>query len=97
MVKIHEAEYVGGHQIRLRFDTGEEGIVDLSDLIARYSAAQPLADEKLFAEFTLDEWPTLVWPCGFDLSPEVLYERVTGRRPAWQRETVHESLPKYRP
>lgn len=97
MVKIQEAEYVGGYQIRLRFDTGEEGVVDLSDIVAHYSAAQSLKDERVFAKFTLDEWPTLVWPCGFDLSPETLYERATGKCPAWQSETVHEPLPKYRP
>ena len=36
-----------------------------------------------FKKFYLDEWPTLAWPCGFDLSPESLYERATGKRIEW--------------
>ena len=97
MVRILDAEYLGEYKIRLGFDTGEEGVADLRDVIARHAAAQPLIDPAEFARFSLDEWPTLVWPCGFDLSPEMLYERVTGKRPAWQQETVHEPLEAYRP
>ena len=94
MVRIQDAEYIGEYKVRLRFDTGEEGVADLGDVITRYAAARPLVEHAEFAKFTLDEWPTLVWPCGFDLSPEMLYERVTGKRPAWQQESVHEkSLP----
>ena len=33
-------------------------------------------------------------PAGFT---EMLYERVTGKRPAWQRETVHEAVERYKP
>jgi len=40
----------------------------------------------VFKRFTLDEWPTLVWPNGFDLSPEMLYERATGKRLSWLHE-----------
>jgi len=93
MVRIQEAVYMGEYSVHLRFDTGEEGVVDLSDVVEKYAAARPLIDHAEFAKFTLDEWPTLVWPCGFDLSPEMLYERVTGKRPVWQ---VHEATGRYR-
>jgi len=96
LVKIQDAEYIGEYKVRLRFDTGEEGVADLADVITRYSAARPLIEYAEFAKFTLDEWPTLVWPCGFDLSPEMLYERVTGKRPAWQQASVHEKTESYR-
>jgi hypothetical protein len=66
--------------VRLRFNTGEEGVADLTDLVARYPAARPLADPAELADSGLDEWPTLVWACGFDVSPETLYERATGKR-----------------
>lgn len=91
MARIEQADYVGDYKVRLRFDTGEEGVADLRDVIDSYAAARSLADPAEFAKFSLDEWPTLVWPCGFDLSPEVLYERATGKRPAWQQEVVHEA------
>ena len=96
MVRIQEALYMGEYSIHLRFDTGEEGVVDLSDVVEKYATARPLIDHDEFAKFSLDEWPTLVWPCGFDLSPEMLYERVTGKRPAWQQESVHEATGRYR-
>ena len=54
------------------------------------SAAAALRDTAVFKAFALDEWPTLVWPSGFDLSPEMLYERATGRTVAW----LHEGSPK---
>lgn len=96
MVRIQSAHYEGGYRVRLRFDTGEEGVTDLGDVIAKYEAARQLRDHSEFAKFTLDEWPTLVWPCGFDLAPEMLYERITGKRPSWQQsEMVHETREEY--
>ena len=97
MVRIQEAVYLEDFKVRLRFDTGEEGIVDLYDVINKYPAARPLLNRAEFAKFSLDEWPTLVWSCGFDLAPEMLYERVTGKRSAWQQETSHEAPGRYRP
>lgn len=98
MIRIQKAEYVGDYRILLLFDTGEEGVADLGDVITKFAAARPLLDRAEFAKFMLDEWPTLVWPCGFDLSPETLYERVTGKRPAWQQpSTVHEKEESYKP
>lgn len=91
MVTIEQAEYAGGYRIRVRFNTGEEGVADLSDVIARYPAASPLRDQEVFSSFYLDEWPTLAWPCGFDLAPETLYERVTGKPPSWLGASPHSS------
>ena len=81
--KITEALYAGGHRVALTFDTGESGVVDLSDLVAKYAAAHSLRDPALFACFTLDDWPTLTWDCGFDVSPETLYARATGKALRW--------------
>ncbi len=67
------------------------------DLLHKYKAAEPLLDKNEFKKFYLDEWPTLAWPCGFDLAPESLYERVTGKRADWQQsETVHEAREEYK-
>lgn len=95
MVRIQDASYLGGYRIRLRFDNGEEGVADLGDVVAGHEAAQSLRDPAEFARFTLDEWPTLVWPCGFDLAPEMLYERATGKRRGWRSDAVHEDEEKY--
>lgn len=58
---------------------GMSGVVDFTDILQKLPAAQTLADQKEFQRFYLDDWPTLVWPCGFDFSPEGLYARATGQ------------------
>jgi hypothetical protein len=80
MIGVSEAAYQDGYKIWVKFNTGESGVVDLFDLIQKYKVAAPLLDTNEFKKFYLDEWPTLAWPCGFDLAPESLYERVTGKR-----------------
>ena len=84
MVYIESAEYVGGYKIKLVFNTGESGVVDLSDVPDMFDAAKPLKDAAVFQQFFLDDWPTLVWPCGFDLAPEMLYQRATGKSSSWK-------------
>ena len=75
MIEVLEATYQEGYKVWLKFNTGESGVVDLKDLLHKYKAAEPLLDKNEFKKFYLDEWPTLAWPCGFDLAPESLYER----------------------
>jgi hypothetical protein len=41
MITIAEAQYENDYRIKLKFNTGEEGIADLSDNIERYSIAAP--------------------------------------------------------
>ncbi|MBE0546786.1 MAG: DUF2442 domain-containing protein [Rubrivivax sp.] len=89
MPRITEATYAGDYKVALRFDTQEAGIVDLHELIHKYEAAAPLRDPAAFARFRLDDWPTLVWDCGFDVSPETLYARATGKPVQW---TTDDSL-----
>jgi hypothetical protein len=80
MVYLQSAEYVSDYKIALVFNTGEQGVVNLVDIPSLFEVAKPLEDLSVFQSFFLDEWPTLAWPCGFDLAPEMLYERVTGKR-----------------
>ena len=86
MISIQEAKYQDGYRIWLKFNTGESGIADLTDLLHKYKAATSLLNTDEFKRFYLDEWPTLAWPCGFDLAPESLYERVTGKRVGWRAD-----------
>lgn len=86
IIKIVDARYQADYRIWLRFNTGEEGVVDFADIVEKYPAAKPLRDPAVFADFYLDEWPTLAWPCGFDFSPESLYERATGKAVPWLQQ-----------
>ena len=83
MIEVCEAQYQQEYKIWLKFNDGENGVVDLFDVISKYPVAAPLRDKNEFKKFYLDEWPTLAWPCGFDLAPESLYERATGKKVAW--------------
>jgi len=88
MITLTEAKYVDGYRIWTKFSDGLSGIVDFADIIQKFPAARPLADQNEFQRFYLDGWPTLAWPCGFDFSPESLYERATGQSVAWLHDDV---------
>ena len=92
MITLTEANYVDGYRIWIRFSDGQSGIVDFTDIIHRFPAARSLADVNEFQRFYLDGWPTLAWPCGFDFSPECLYERATGKKVAWLHDNSTEAL-----
>lgn len=83
IVNVQEARYLDGYRVWLKFNTGESGEVDLQDMIFKYKIATPLHDVEQFKQFKLDAWPTLTWDCGFDVSPETLYERATGKVIEW--------------
>jgi hypothetical protein len=78
-VYVSEAHYIKDFKIFLKFNTGESGEVDLRDIVYTYKIAEPLRDPVCFSKFYLDSWPTLAWDCGFDLAPESLYLRATGK------------------
>jgi len=92
MITLTDAKYVDSYRIWIKFSDGRSGIVDFAEIIQKYPVAQPLADLKEFQRFYLDDWPTLAWPCGFDFSPESLYERATGQSIAWLHNHQVEEL-----
>jgi len=83
IVHVKTADYLENYKLHLTFNTGESGEVDLEDIVFKYSAAAPLRNIEDFKVFELDEWSTIVWNCGFDVSPETLYERATQKRIEW--------------
>ena len=80
LVHVTAVEVVGDHRLRLRFEDGADGEVDLSDWEWR-GVFEPLADPDYFRLVELDqELGTIVWPNGADVAPETLHNWVTGRR-----------------
>jgi len=77
---ILEANYIKDYKIFIKFNTGESGEVDLKEIIHNYKIAEPLRSPDSFSKFYLDSWPTLAWDCGFDIAPESLYFRATGKK-----------------
>lgn len=70
---VARAEHLGGHRVRLRFDDGLEGEIDLAGALQGEVFA-PLRDPAYFARFSVDD--TLVWPNGADFAPEFLRDLV---------------------
>jgi len=72
MPVVIDAKYVSDYKIRVTFDNGEQGIVDLEKKLGR-GVFKPLKDKAYFKKFFVDGW-TISWPNGADIAPETLYE-----------------------
>jgi hypothetical protein len=76
---VTEVECPADYRLRLRFEDGVEGIVDVTELGAFTGVFAPLKDKTYFAQVRVDaDIGTICWPNGADLDPDVLYATVTG-------------------
>lgn len=92
IIHVTDAEYVGGYVLKLTFNTGETGEVDLEGELYGEMFA-PLQDAEQFKNFSVDEEiDTVVWSNGADFSPEFLYEKMKERQ-----LYVAESRTEYKP
>ncbi len=74
--KIVSLEPAGTYAIKVRFDDGVEGEIDLAQELDG-EMFEPLRDPQLFAQFRLDpDTRTIVWPDGADLAPEFVRQIV---------------------
>ena len=77
VLRIADAESIGGHSLLLTFSTGETRAVDALPLIERVGGPmfEPLLDPSYFSRVSVDSvCGTVVWPNGADLAPTALYE-----------------------
>ena len=71
--RLTKAEYVEGYKIKVSFEDGVVGIIDLDGELWG-EVFEPLKDLNNFRAFKIDpELQTIVWPTGADLAPEFLY------------------------
>jgi hypothetical protein len=76
MIRVVDAHYVAGNVLRVRFNDGSEGEVDLSEELWG-EMFEPLRDPAVFRSFRVDpDIHTVVWPNGADFAPEFLREKV---------------------
>ena len=67
MLHIKSVKYISGFKIRVAFDDGTEGDVDLREHLNGL-IFEPLKDKDVFSKVSVDaELKTIVWPNGADL------------------------------
>jgi hypothetical protein len=76
---ILEATPLDGYRLKLQFEDGVEGVVDVTRFVSFTGVFAPLHDVTQFARVRVNpELGTVCWPCGADLDPDVLYALVAG-------------------
>ena len=76
---IVSVEAMEPYRLRLVFEDGVTGEVDLERLVRFEGVFAPLRDPASFRAVRVDpEAGTIVWPNGADLDPDMLYAEVTG-------------------
>ena len=74
LLDVIAVRYYGEYKLILKFENGEEKLVDLQDRLEG-PIFQPLKDLDFFKQVTLDpELGTIIWPNGADKAPETLYQ-----------------------
>jgi hypothetical protein len=67
------------YRIRITFDDGVEGVVNVRELVPFSGVFEPLKDVAFFERVNLNaELGTVRWPNDADLDSDVLYAKVTG-------------------
>jgi len=76
MPKIIYVSALSGYRLHVQFDDGTVGEIDLADRLFG-PVFEPLRDEDEFKKVGIDEFGAITWPCGADLAPDAIYERLT--------------------
>ena len=79
MHKIIKAEPLPGYQLRLVYENGVSGEVDLSHLVGK-GVFQLWADPSAFAQIAIGSGGEVRWSDDVDLCPDALYMEITGKR-----------------
>ena len=75
--KVVEVEPQGEQRLCVRFASGRQLLLDLSDLIERREAYWRLRDSRYFQQVAIDPLGGLCWPEGEDLAPDGLERYAT--------------------
>ena len=83
------------YRLRVEFADGVTGEVEIFPRLSG-PVFEPLRDEAVFRQVTIDEYGAVCWPGGPDLAPDAMYSRITGKRmfPEKEEATVGPSAPK---
>ncbi len=74
-----DVHVLDNHRLRLRFENGVEGVVDVARLVKFTGVFAPLQERNYFAQVRVNpDTGTICWPNDADLDPDVLYALVSG-------------------
>jgi Protein of unknown function (DUF2442) len=68
------------YRLHVEFDDGVAGTIDLSPELDG-EVFQPLGDEAVFRQVTVDEFGAVCWPNGPELAPDTMHSELTGKPP----------------
>lgn len=93
MKQLTSVQPLPDYKLKLRFDDGVEGVVDLSAEVSKEVFAA-WRDVAHFNRVRIGEFGGPVWDGDIDLCPDALYLEVTGMTveqlfPNWKPEGVH--------
>lgn len=79
--RITAVEVLDHYYLRLTFDNGLVGDVDLTHIrgLPEAQVFQPLGDPEFFSLVSVDHG-TIIWPGDIDMAAEVLYEQAAAHR-----------------
>ena len=79
--RVADVEALPGFRLRVRFNDGTEGIVELTDFINSAGAGvfAALRDEKMFREARL-VLGAVTWPGDLDLAPDAMHRAISEHR-----------------
>lgn len=76
-----KADYINDFKIKLVFEDGTAGIVDLEKIIEKGGVFTELKDQKKFKLFFIHkELKVLTWDNESDIAPETLYKLAVGEK-----------------
>ena len=80
MVRVIEVQPLEGYCLRVRFNDGSEGTVDISSVIPFQNDYARLRDPDFFCQVSVEkDFGAIVWPGDLDIDPLTLYMEATGR------------------
>lgn len=97
MLEVTSADYIDEFRIRIRFNNGDEGVVDLADALWG-PMFEPLKDPAIFRRFEVsDVLHTVTWENDADLAPEYLHQKMVEQSHTSEPETGSVSCRKSSP
>jgi len=75
--RLTEVKPLSGYRLKVRFQDGLEGLVDMSTLVRSENAGvfAALRDETVFRQVFL-EYGAVTWPGEIDLAPDAMYKEI---------------------